>query len=131
MQVADNMNIKDLTEYLSQYDSPYEPYTPKQMLPVIRKTLNALRNMPECRYVLKGSYSLSGYMNRESELFYVWDLYIFKGLLKESRYSDFVHELYDFLNYKILQDGNDNIEYLPDNIRTAIIDVIIGEANLK
>ena len=112
------MNIKDLTEYLSQYDSPYEPYTPEQMLPVIRKTLNALRNMPECRYVLKGSYSLSGYMNRESELFYIQD-------------SDFVHELYDFLNYKILQDGNDNIEYLPDNIRTAIIDVIISEANLK
>lgn len=77
------MNIKDLTEYLSQYDSPYEPYTPEQMLPVIRKTLNALRNMPECRYVLKGSYSLSGYMNRESELFYIRDLYIFKELLKE------------------------------------------------
>ena len=36
------MNIKDLSEYLSQYDSPYEPYTPEQMLPVIRKTLNAL-----------------------------------------------------------------------------------------
>ena len=125
------MNIKDLTEYLSQYDSPYEPYTPEQMLPVIRKTLNSLRNMPESRYVLKGSYSLSGYMNRESELFYIRDLYIFKELLKESNYSDFVHELYDFLNYKILQDGNDNIEYLPDNIRTAIIDVILGEADLK
>ena len=81
--------------------------------------------MPDANYVLCGSFRLPNYRQNESEIFYIPDMLQMLSLLKGKRYADFIHELSDFINFKILHDDIErDISYLPTDIKNALISTI-------
>lgn len=116
----------ELLAYLEKYNKPFEEIENTEESRIVIKTLrDFLKDYPDYVYRLKGSYDLSAYEFQEYELFYTSDMYLFRKLLEENRYNSFIHEIYDFLRFKIFKNDIENEEIkLPRNIKFALIHVI-------
>lgn len=115
--------LSEITLFLQKYDNPYESvYEDEQYFQIIKMLYKYLIEYPDVYYRFNGAYTLPAYKSEKYTLFYIKDMEIFRHLLKEKRYRAFIHEVYDFLNYKILKDGimDKSIE-LPVNIKNALI----------
>lgn len=119
------ISIQTIMEYLEKYNDPFAGNDVRELSFVIRGVLKYLKEMPENYKKIKGSYSLNSYEAMNYELFYIVDMVLFKRLLKEKKYDAFIHELYDFLKWKIMK-GNqlEEPQYLPVNIKNALIETI-------
>ncbi len=123
--------LNSLAQYLKQQDRIYERgnlrFEGKEM---ICEVLAMLKEMPDADIVLHGSFFLSNYQANESEIFYLPDMLQMLVLLTQGYYVDFIHELNDFIYYKILRsDKEQHIRYLPTDIKNALIFTI--EKGLK
>ncbi len=115
--------LSEITLFLQKHNNPYEnTYGDDQCILVIKKLHEYLEEYPDVYYRFNGAYTLPAYKSEKYALFYIKDMEIFRHLLKEKRYNAFIHEVYDFFNYKILKDDimDKSIE-LPVNIKNALI----------
>lgn len=117
--------LRNILSYLEPYNRQrYE--SEREEVPEYEEAVwalwDALKRMPDCMYRLRGSYTLPNYTNREADLFYISDMGMLRNLLEKKRYGAFIHEICDFLNFKIMQDDVESgPEYLPKNIKDALI----------
>ena len=126
------MTTKELLEYIEPYNEKYyeilltDKEDKAEGKEVIEKILTCMMEMPDSIYTMKGSFLLHDYEKEESELFYINDMVHFAKLIDRKMYYSFLHELYDFLRYKMMKDGKRNArcDYLPLNIKNALIDVL-------
>lgn len=120
--------------YLEEYEDLYhdvvlvspEKKDTEASKEVLRKIYDYLRNATDCIYRLERNYFR---VDGESySLFYIRDMALFRYLLRHGLYLALVHEIYDFLRYKVMED---NLEgeplYLPGNIREAMIKMLESE----
>ena len=123
---AQTITVKNIALYLKAHDRFDEACSVQgKGKECICSVLDMLNQMPDANYVLRGSFRLPNYRQDESEIFYIPDMLQMLSLLKENRYADFVHELNDFINFKILHDDIErDISYLPTDIKNALISTI-------
>ena len=123
--------VNSLARYLKEQDCIYEEENLRfKGKEIICKILAMLKEMPDADIVLHGSFFLSNYQANESEIFYLPDMLQMLELLTQGCYVDFVHELSDFIYYKILRsDIEQHLCCLPTDIKNALIFTI--EEGLK
>ena len=126
------MTTKELLEYIEPYNEQYYEIllTDKEgnaeAKGAIKKILDDITEMPGSIYTMKGSFFLNNYEKEESELFYINDMVNLAKLIDRKMYYSFLHELYEFLRYKVMKDGKRNAgcDYLPFNVKNALIEVL-------
>lgn len=117
--------LEELVLYLREYDKPFERVeNTEESREVIIYLYRALRNLPDVNYRVTGPYQLNARGTQEYELFYIKDMMTFKMLLDEKRYYSFIHELFDFLDVKVLRKEDKKTRYLPQNIKYALLYVL-------
>lgn len=117
------MTVKNMIAYLAPYDDPFEEKAEEK--DVVETVLKQLKQMPDCQYRLRSSYYYPVEKDEPYDLFYISDMFRLWQLLRAGQYNGFIHELYDFLQFKILQNEHGTeILYLPNNIKNALIYVI-------
>ena len=123
---AQTITVKNIALYLKAHDRFDEACSVQgKGKECICSVLDMLNQMPDANYVLRGSFRLPNYRQNESEIFYIPDMLQMLSLLKGKRYADFIHELSDFINFKILHDDIErDISYLPTDIKNALISTI-------
>lgn len=117
------ITVKELALYLKEKDRLYEmshdQFEGKEIIFEIWEMLKAMRSEET---VICGSFQLCNFKQNESEIFYILDMVRFLNLMREGYYYEFIHELNDFIHFKILRDNIDfDIKYLPVNIKDALI----------
>ncbi len=126
------MTTKELLKYIEPYNEKYyeilltDKEDKAEGKHAIEKILTGMMEMPDSIYTMKGSFFLNNYEKEESELFYINDMVNFAKLIDQKMYYSFLHELYDFLRYKVMKDGKRNAgcDYLPLNVKNALIEVL-------
>lgn len=120
------ITLNEIVLYLKAYDKPYNGLEDSETIrDVIKKLYENLKEYPDFKFRLKGAYQLKDFATESYDLFYINDMVILKRLLDERKYYSFVHEVYDFLNFKILKDNIDeDFTELPVNIKQALIYII-------
>ena len=118
--------MKEIIEYLEKYNQPFAAIEDTQeSRTVIKEVLKLLEEYPDVYCRIKGTYYFRRCEEEEYELFYIRDMVLFKRLLNQKRYYSFIHELYDFLYFKLCKENPcDETVVLPKNIKTAIITTI-------
>lgn len=126
------MTTKELLEYIGPYNEQYyeilltDKEAKAEAKEAIKKILDDITEMPDSIYTMKGSFFLNNYEREESEMFYINDMVNLAKLIDRKMYYSFLHELYDFLRYKVMKDGKRNAgcDYLPLNVKNALIEVL-------
>lgn len=115
--------MKELIEHLEKNDFVcVENENTQESRNAIKTLLNLLKSYPDIYEKIKGSYQLNEYRKEKFELFYIKDIAIFKQLLLQKKYSSFMHEVHDFIIFKILhEDTESDDKILPKNIKDAMI----------
>lgn len=117
------VTTKSILSFLEKHDhilqQPSDRYCCENEL--MQEILDMLKRMPNFNVAISGSFWLRNYEKDESEIFYILDMTLFLKLLKEMAHCAFIHELKDFIQFKILRDGNRDMKYLPTNIKNALI----------
>lgn len=114
--------LYDMVKSLKKYEDIYEREEyGVETREEIKKLYKSLKDYPDIYKRVKGAYLIQHYMDEESDLFYIQDMATFKMLLTEKRYSVFLHEMYDFLFFKIMKGTENRKTKLPKNIKDAIL----------
>lgn len=117
--------LSELLMYLKDYDRPCELIEDTDECKTVIENIECfLDDYPDYMYRLKGPYQLNSFRQQEYALFYINDMILFKKLLDQKRYYSFIHEVYDFMRFKIFKDDISSRVTLPCNIKYALIHII-------
>lgn len=119
-----NTDLQGILAFLKENDKVYDENAPEPPFSAVLELLSMVEALPDRKYRLNGSFSLDSYRNDEYSLFYIPDMVLFSALLSGKKYSAFFHEVYDFIYFKVLKDGERNLTDLPLNIKYALMEVM-------
>lgn len=122
-RMEEEKNLKEVIEDLRLCETSSDMES-KEALSIL---LQQLKQMPVSNYRLLGSYALSKSEMEEYSLFYLPDMALFRRLIRLKRYQAAVHEICDFLEFKVLMHLHNNNQCLPANLKDALIYVIETE----
>lgn len=117
------VTTKSVLSFLEKHDNILQQPTDRCCCEdkLLQEILDMLKKMPNFDAKICGSFCLPNYEKDESEIFYISDMILFLKLIKEDEHCAFIHELKDFIQFKILRNGKREMKYLPTNIKNALI----------
>jgi len=130
-----NEKLKDLISFLKAYDDEFyitfeKGFNNKNAEEAIYKFREKLMEYPDIYVPIKRIPRFGSW--EETELFYIPDIAFMANVLIETGYLAFLHELYDFLYFKVLEENPQELYIaLPITVKNALIDLIDREEKRK